>query len=130
MPLGAPSIAGVVSECSSWIGVEGQVVGNRVWVYRTNSANNTDVVVDSPAAVSPQQYFPLLQRKLVAGDLLVATQDDGNGESPRSPHPAVVQAKPPQLPSVVFTSPIYQCCHPVGVARAHRGWPRLRMGRG
>jgi hypothetical protein len=70
MPLGAPSISDVVSECSGVIPVSGQLEGNRVRVYR----NGKEVVVDQ-VAQSSQENFPLLVGKtLAARDSLVATQ--------------------------------------------------------
>src|SRR5271157_2068739 len=111
MPLGAPTITSVISECSLVIPVAGQLTNNRVRVYRGN-----EVICDE-IATATQAPLPLLPGKtLKAKDHLAATQADNttNEESPRSLI-VTVQGKPQNLGSVVFTSPIYECAKAIGV---------------
>lgn len=113
----APTVVGLVSECSSSVEVEGQLTGSTVVIYA-----GTTVVAEGVATWS-RQSFPLNPGAVLpGGELVSATQDDGTGPSLHSAEPRIyIQSRPTTVGGVSFVSPMYRCGGVVRVAGAVPG---------
>jgi hypothetical protein len=90
MPLLPPAVIGPLSECSSRVRVQGQLIGATVDLF----ANL--VHVGSGVATWSDQVFPLGGGVTLApGSNVTATQSQSGSVSPPSPAPVTVQKKPP-----------------------------------
>jgi hypothetical protein len=106
MPLLPPAVIGPLSECSSRVRVQGQLIGATVDIF-SNGAH-----VATGTATWTDQIFPLLPGKTFPpGALVTATQKQAGSTSPPSPSPVMVQKKPPVVGSVTSKTHIYVCGH-------------------
>jgi hypothetical protein len=104
MPLLPPAVVGPLSECSSRVRVQGQLIGATVDVY-SNGAH-----VASGTATWPDQVFSLFPGKMLApGANVTATQTVSGVTSPKSPSPVIVQKRPPTVGNVTSKTHIYVC---------------------
>jgi hypothetical protein len=104
MALLPPAVVGPLSECSSRVRVQGQLIGATVDVY------SNGVHVATGTATWTDQVFPLLAGKTLApGDNVTATQTVSGTTSPQSPSPVTVQKKPPTIGPVTSRTHIYVC---------------------
>jgi hypothetical protein len=104
MALLPPVVVGPLSECSSRVKVQGQLIGATVDVY-SNGAH-----VATGTATWTDQVFPLLAGKTLAvGANVTATQTMGGVTSPPSPLPITVQKKPPTIGFIASKTHIYVC---------------------
>lgn len=107
---------GPISECSQIVRVEGQLTGATVHVY----ANGHEVA--QAVATWSEQDIPLSPGKAFhAGDSVTAAQKTASDSSGKSTDPVVVQAQPPQIGSVIFCDPIYECNEMTGIVGAVPG---------
>ncbi|HEV2392759.1 MAG TPA: hypothetical protein VG146_10400 [Verrucomicrobiae bacterium] len=104
MVLLPPVVVGPLSECSSRVKVQGQLIGVTVDIY-SNGAH-----VATGTATWTDQTFPLLPGKTLApGAAVAATQTIGGTTSPKSSSPVTVQKKPPVIGTVAAKTHIYVC---------------------
>jgi len=104
MALLPPAVVGPLSECSSSVRVQGQLIGTTVDLY-SNGAH-----VGSGTATWTDQSFKLDPGKTLAhGANVTATQSMGGVTSPQSPSPVTVQKKPPTIGTVTAKTHIYVC---------------------
>lgn len=104
MALLPPAVIGPLSECSSRVKVQGQLIGATVDLF----ANG--IHVGGGVATWTDQVFPLTGGATLApGSNVTATQSMGGSVSPQSPAPVTVQKKPPTLGHVGAKSHIYMC---------------------
>jgi hypothetical protein len=104
MALLPPAVVGPLSECSSTVKVQGQLIGATVNVF------SNGVHVATGTASWTDQTFPLLPGKhLSPGDKVTATQTVSGTTSPLSPSPVQVQKKPPTIGPVSSRTHIYVC---------------------
>ncbi|HEY2907530.1 MAG TPA: hypothetical protein VGJ29_16630 [Vicinamibacterales bacterium] len=104
MALLPPAVVGPLSECSSRVRVQGQLIGATVDLF-SNGSN-----VGSGVASWTDQVFPLAPGKtLVPGAAVTATQTLSGSTSPPSPSPVLVQKKPPTIGPVTSKTHIYMC---------------------
>src|SRR5437870_10477161 len=90
MALLPPAVVGPLSECSSRVRIQGQLIGATVDLF-SNGAH-----VGSGVATWTDQVFPLAAGKTLApGAAVTATQTLSGSTSPASPSPVLVQKKPP-----------------------------------
>jgi PKD repeat protein len=116
MALLPPRVIGPISECSRIVRVEGQLTGATVHVY----ANGHEVA--QAVATWSEQDIPLAPGQTFhAGDSVTAAQKTSSDSSGKSTDPVVVQAKPPQVGSVIFFDPIYECNQMTGIVGAVPG---------
>lgn len=104
MALLPPSIVGPLSECSSRVRVQGQLIGATVDIYSSGAH------VATGTATWTDQIFPLSPGKTLApGNQVTATQTVSGVTSPQSPMPVTVQKKPPVIGPVSSKTHIYVC---------------------
>jgi hypothetical protein len=98
------AVVGPLSECSSSVRVQGQLIGATVDLF-SNGAH-----VGSGTATWTDQSFNLSPGKTLAPSANVtATQSMGGVTSPQSPSPVTVQKKPPTIGPVTSRTHIYVC---------------------
>jgi hypothetical protein len=106
MPLLPPAVVGPLSECSSRVRVQGQLIGANVDIF-SNGAH-----VGTGTATWTDQSFPLLPGKTLSpGAQVTATQTQAGSTSAPSPSPVIVQKKPPVIGTVTSKTHIYVCGH-------------------
>jgi hypothetical protein len=104
MTLLPPAVIGPLSECSSSVRVQGQLIGATVRLV----ANG--VPVGSGVATWTDQVFPLAGGAALApGANVTATQSLAGVTSPPSPQPVIVQKKPPTIGHVGLKTHVYAC---------------------
>src|ERR1017187_1327557 len=104
MALLPPAVIGPLSECSSSVRVQGQLIGATVHLV----ANG--VPVGSGVATWTDQVFPLAGGAALApGANVTATQSLAGVTSPPSPQPATVQKQPPTIGHVGLKTHVYAC---------------------
>jgi hypothetical protein len=104
MALLPPVVVGPLSECSSSVRVQGQLIGATVDLF-SNGAH-----VGTGTATWTDQSFKLSPGKTLApGANVTATQSLGGVTSPQSPSPVTVQKKPPTIGPVTAKTHIYVC---------------------
>ncbi|MBV8730442.1 MAG: hypothetical protein JO336_11615, partial [Acidobacteriia bacterium] len=104
MSLLPPVVVGPISECSSSVRVQGQLIGATVDIFSNGSNVGTGV------ATWTDQVFPLKGGVALApGANITAKQTSGGQTSPASPIPVVVQKKPPVIGPVGWRTHIYEC---------------------
>jgi len=104
MALLPPAVVGPLSECSSSVRVQGQLIGATVDLY-SNGAH-----VGSGTATWTDQSVKLDPGKTLApGANVTATQSLGGVTSPPSPSPVAVQKKPPVIGGVTSKTHIFIC---------------------
>ena len=104
MALLPPVVVGPLSECSSRVRVQGQLIGATVDIF----ANG--VHVGGGVATWSDQVFPLSGGATLApGSNVTATQSLTGSVSPQSPAPVTVQKKPPTIGHVGTKTHIYVC---------------------
>jgi hypothetical protein len=103
MALLPPRVVGPLSECSTWVRVQGHVTGSTVTVF----ADGTQVV---QGVVSwSTQEFQLVGVSLVPGAMITATQTVGVETSIPSPEAVEVQGRPAVVGMVGFASNLTMC---------------------
>src|SRR5436309_30901 len=107
MSLVAPTIGAVVSECSKFVYVTGQLGGSTVTLFQ-----NATTQIGHAVASGGAMWVPIAAGTvLTQGDLITATQTVGPETSAQSPVPMVVQGLPANPPAPIFKTYLYGCAH-------------------
>jgi hypothetical protein len=104
MALLPPAVIGPLSECSSRVRVQGQLIGATVSLF----ANGVHVG-GGPATWSDEVFALSGGATLAPGADVTATQSLGGVTSPASPSPVTVQKKPPVIGPVGLRTHVYEC---------------------
>jgi len=104
MALLPPAVIGPLSECSSSVRVQGQLIGATINLLANGAP------VGGGVANWTDQEFPLTAGTVLAsGANVTATQSQGGITSPPSPQPVTVQKKPSTIGHVGLKTHIYVC---------------------
>ena len=104
-----PTVLGPISECNTEIGVEGQITGSTVKIYRVDEQDQVDLVAEGTASWASQRFSLEAGKKLNPGDEIYVVQEVADVESKPSPLLVKVQKAPATPASPVFSSPLYEC---------------------
>ncbi|MEU4301832.1 hypothetical protein [Kitasatospora aureofaciens] len=110
MPLLPPTVVGPLSECSTSVRVQNQLVGSTVTLLVNGSHTVGGQLVGGGVATWPDQEFPLTPGvALHAGDQVAATQLLGGQVSAASAQPVAVQKEPAVIGSLHYGGHQYVC---------------------